>query len=95
MKTRENQSKEIPKEELIGVKTISLERAKQIMNEEGVEYTDDELNEILDFISKAISIATSHYERVKQKETKVISINTSTHETKSIPLHPGKYGRAS
>ena len=54
-----------------------------------------ELQEILDFISNVISITTCHYERIKEKETKVISINTSTHETKSISLHPSKYRRAS
>lgn len=91
MKTKQNQ----PREELTGVKTISIERAKEIMKEEGIEYTDKELEEILDFISKVISITTGHYERIKQKETKVISLNTSTHETKSIPLHPSKHRRAS
>lgn len=76
-------------------KIISIERAKEIMEEEGLEYSDDELQEILDFISNVISITTCHYERIKEKETKVISINTSTHETKSISLHPSKYRRAS
>ena len=91
MKTKQNQ----PREELTGVKTISIERAKEIMKEEGIEYTDKELEEILDFLSKVISITTGHYERIKQNETKVISLNTSTHETKSIPLHPSKHRRAS
>ena len=91
MKTKQHQ----PRKELTGVKTISIERAKEIMKEEGIEYTDKELEEILDFISKVISITTGHYERIKQNETKVISLNTSTHETKSIPLHPSKHRRAS
>lgn len=91
MKTKANP----PNEELTGVKTISINRAKEIMREEGIEYTDDELREILDFISKVVSITTTHYERVKQKQAKIISINsTETHETKSIPLHPSKYRRA-
>lgn len=84
------------KEELAGVKTISLVRAKEIMKEEGIEYTDDELKQVLDFISTVISITAPHYERLQQKKVKVISINTnSPHETKSIPLHPCKYRRAS
>ncbi len=91
MKTKQNQ----PSEELTGVKVISIERVKEIMKEEGIEYTDKELGEVLDFISKVISITTCHYERLKQKETKVISLNRSTHETKSIPLHPSKHRRAS
>lgn len=92
MKTKSNQ---VQREKLIGVKTISIEAAKKIMEQEGVEYSDEELQEILDLISNIISITTSHYERIKEKETKVISINTSTHETKSIPLHPSKHRRAS
>ena len=90
-----SKSNEVQREKLIGLKTISIEAAKKIMEEEGIEYSDQELQEILDFISNAISITTSHYERIKEKQTKVISINTSTHETKSIPLHPSKHRRAS
>jgi len=89
-----SKSCQLQKEKLIGVKTISIEAAKKIMEEEGIEYSDEELKEILDFISNIISLTTSHYERIKEKETKVISINTSTHETKSIPLHPSKHRRA-
>jgi len=85
----------VQNEKLIGVKTISIEATKKIMEQEGVEYSDEELQEILDFISNIISITTSHYERIKEKETKIISINTCTHETKSIPLHPSKHRRAS
>jgi hypothetical protein len=94
MKTKPIQQKEKSTDEVTGAKTISLQRAKEIMNEEAIEYTDEELKEILDFISKVITITASHYERVKEKQAKIISINTnSTHETKSIPLHQSKYGR--
>jgi hypothetical protein len=82
-------------EDFTSVKPISVERAREIMNEEEIEYTDLELQEILEFISKVLSITTLHYERIRQDETKVISINTSKHETKSIPLHPSKHRRAS
>ena len=79
-----------------GAETVSLQRAKEIMAEEGIEYTDEEIKELLDFLSKVIIITTAHYERKKQSEAKIISINTNTtHETKSIPLHPGEYRRAS
>lgn len=82
--------------EIKGAETVSLQRAREIMTEEGIEYSDEELKEILDFVSKVISITTARYERTKQNEAKVISINTNTtHETKSIPLHPGEYRRAS
>jgi hypothetical protein len=44
-------------------KTISLERARQICEEEELDYTHEELVLILDFVSKVISITTTHYER--------------------------------
>lgn len=96
MKTKPLSEKENHDSESKGAEVISLQRAKEIMKDEGIEYTDDELTEILHFISKVISITTSHYERVKRKQAKIISINTNTtHETKSVPLHPCEHRRAS
>lgn len=46
---------------------ISLAQAKEIMNEEGIDYDDEELAEILAFVSELISITTCHYERLKKK----------------------------
>ncbi|RYZ27117.1 MAG: hypothetical protein EOO10_13690 [Chitinophagaceae bacterium] len=92
MKTKTGPRMENPKVE----KTIPLARAKDIMREEGIDYTDEELKEVLQFVAKVVSITTTHYERVKQKEATIININTSTtHETKSLPLHPRQYRRAS
>lgn len=45
------------------VKTISLERAREICKEEELDYTHEELLLILGFVSQVISITTSHYER--------------------------------
>lgn len=96
IKTKLTPLPEKPKVETSGSKTISFQRAKEIMQEEGIDYTDEELKEVLDFISKVISITTSHYERIKQKQAKVISVNTNKpHETKSISLHSSEYGRTS
>lgn len=97
MKTKNNPlTKRQVNEAKVVQQAIPLARAKEIMIEEGIEYTDEELKEVLQFITKVISIATGHYERLKEKEAKVISINTiTTHETKSIPLHPCKHRRAS
>lgn len=79
-----------------GASVIPLQRAKEIMEEEGIEYTNEELKEVMNFLAKVVSITTAHFERKKQGEAKVISINTkTTHETKSVPLHPGEYRRAS
>ncbi len=94
MKTKLKPSTEKSEGKITGGETISFQRAKQIMQEEGIEYTVEELKEVLDFISKVISITTSHYERIKQKQTKIISVNTNKpHETKSIPLHSSEYRR--
>lgn len=94
MKTKLIPLAEKPKDEIIGNETISLQRAREIVEEEGIEYTDEELKDVLEFISKVISITTSHYERVKQKQTNIISVNSNKpHETKSIPLHSSKYRR--
>lgn len=82
--------------EIKGVSTISLQRAKEIMKEEGPEYTDDELKEVLHFVASIITITSTYYERTKQTEAKIISINqNTTHETKSHSLHPCEHRRAS
>lgn len=96
MKNKATNSNEKPQENMLETKTITIERAKEIMKEEGIEYTGEELKQVLDFISEVILITTTHFERVKQKETKVISINTNRiHETKSIPLYSSEHRRAS
>ncbi len=96
MKTLKLALTEKPSEEITGKEMVSVHRAKEIMKEEGIEYSDEELKELLQFISKVVSITTAHYERVNEREAKIISINTNTtHETKSIPLHPREYRRAS
>lgn len=76
--------------------TIALTRAKEIMREEEIEYTDEEVKEVLQFVSKVVSISCSHYERTKQNQAKIININTNTtHETTSLSLHPCQHRRAS
>jgi FKBP-type peptidyl-prolyl cis-trans isomerase (trigger factor) len=85
---------EKPVQEAIEQKILSLHRVREIMEEEGIQYTDEELQEMIDFISKWIIISTDHYKRLKERKTKIISLNTDhSHETKSIPIHSRKYGR--
>lgn len=96
MKTKSNPQKEKPVIEAGMIQTIPIARAKEIIDEEGVEYTIEELKEVLQFVSKVVSITTSHYERIKEKEAKIININTiTTHETTSLPLYPCQHRRAS
>jgi hypothetical protein len=95
MKPPPKQKTENAHNEIAGIQPIPLHRAKDIMKEEGIKYSDEELSEVLQFISKVISITTSHYERRKERQAKVISINTNrTHEKESILIHPSKYRRA-
>ena len=94
MKATATQSNENTDQEAIERKLLTLQRAREIMNEEGIQYTDEELQEVIDFISKWIVISTDHYARLKEQKTKIISLNSNqSHETKSIPIHPRKYGR--
>ena len=94
MKTKQISESESPHKEINGASPISIHRVKEIMVEERINYTDEELNEILHFIFNVISITTNHYERKKQNETKAIFIKTNTtHETKSIPLYPCQHRR--
>jgi hypothetical protein len=94
MKTTVHQSNEKTDQEAIERKVLSLQRAREIMQEEGITYTDEQLQEVIDLISKWIIISTDHYKRLKERKTKIISLNTNhSHETKSIPIHPRKYGR--
>jgi hypothetical protein len=94
MKTTLKSEAENSDKEINGAAPISVHRVKEIMEEEGINYTDEELDEVLDFLFSVVSITTAHYERKKQNETKVISIKTNaTHETKSIPLYPCQHRR--
>jgi hypothetical protein len=93
MKNTVPQSDKIANQEAIERNVLSPQRVKEIMQEEGIEYTEEELQEVIDTISKWIVISADHYSRIKQK-TKIISLNSNpTHETKSIPIHSRKYGR--
>lgn len=75
---------------------VSIEQCREIMNRDGVEYTDEELLVIRDFMYLIVDITRSHYERV-QDQSKIIDINENNtdHETKSISIRPGEYRRAS
>lgn len=94
MKSQTTQLDEKTGQEAIERKFISLERAREIMQEEGIEYTDEELQDVVDFIAKMIIISTDHYKRSKERKIKVIPLNSNhPHETKSISIHPRKHGR--
>ena len=75
---------------------LSLELSRKILNKNGIEYTDEEILTIREFMYRVAEITTKHYQRVKEANSKVIPIiQTNQDETKSIPLRSGKYRRAS
>jgi hypothetical protein len=74
-------------------KTISLERAREICKEEELDYSREELVLILDFVSKVVSITTSHYERTYCKAAWLLINTNHLYEAESILIHPGQYGR--
>lgn len=94
MKDTATNSNEKNDQEITERKMLSLQRVREIMQEEGITYTDEELIEVIDLISKWIIISTDHYKRIKEQESKIISLHSNhSHETKSIPIHSRKYGR--
>ena len=74
---------------------LSLEVCKRIMNKNGLNYADNEIIQIRDFLYLMAEISTNHFHRKVTQETKIISLtdNENNVKTKSIPLHPGKYRR--
>jgi len=73
---------------------ISLEQSREILNQNGIEYTDEEILIIREFMYRVAEITTKHYQRIKENNGKVIPIiQTNQDETKSISLHSGKYRR--
>lgn len=74
---------------------LSLEESRAILNKNGIEYTDEEILVIREFMYCVAEITSKYYQRIKDNNAKVIPITqTVQDETKSIPLHSGKYRRA-
>jgi hypothetical protein len=74
---------------------ISIEKCRNVMKENGIEYTDEELLILRDFLYRLLEISSSNWERIKEKEAKIFEINQLDHEKKSIPLCESKHRRAS
>jgi hypothetical protein len=74
---------------------ISIEKCREVMKKNGIEYTDEELLILRDFLYRLLEISNSHWERIKEKEAKIFEINQPDHEKKSIPLCASKHRRAS
>lgn len=73
---------------------LSLEQSRTILNQNGIEYTDEEILIIREFMYCVAEITAKHYQRIKENNSKVISITqTDQDEATSLSLHSGKYRR--
>ena len=75
---------------------ISLEECRAILNQDGFEYTDEEILIIRDFMYQMAEMTIRHYHDHRINQSTVISINEiNDDKTKSIPIRPCKHRRAS
>ena len=75
---------------------LSLEASKAILNQHGIVYSDEEILIIREFMCRVAEITAAYCQRLKENDSKVITLTqTNQDETKSIPIHTGKYRRAS
>ena len=86
---------------------LSITESKKILNRNGLNYTDEEINQIREFIYVLAEIDYEIFMRCFQEEikkndsaeTKIIAINNNqnkiNNEQDSNSLHPSEYRRAS
>ena len=96
MKKRGNTALEaIEKENSVSRPMLSVEQSRAILNQRGIEYTDDEILIIRDYMYRVAEITIKHYERIKDNDLTIVpKIQADQDEAESIPIHPGKYRRA-
>ena len=75
---------------------ISLEKTREIWNDEERTYTDDELIRIRDWMYSMAASIIRTARKSRNISPTIISLNEQSNETaQSNTLHPGKYRRAS
>ncbi len=75
---------------------LSIDECKSILNQDGLEYTDEEILIIRDFMYQMAEMTIRHYHDHRLCQPKVISINKiNDDKTKSIPIRPSQHRRAS
>ncbi len=74
---------------------LSVAACKKILNENGNNYTDEEVLKIRDYLYKLAEIQCRHFKDWQEKqESKIVHLNSNHYETtKSYPLYQGKYRR--
>lgn len=72
---------------------LSLEHCKKVLNQDGLNFTDEEVILIRDYLYAMAEIDFLYFtEEVLKKETE--TKNQNNNETKSHSLHQSKYRRA-
>lgn len=88
-----NQPTELPS------KKLGLEQLRKIWDDEHKTYTDEELFKIREWLyvvaDIVISVANKIETQYREEQTKVISLQSIQHETKSNLVHQSEYRRAS
>ena len=75
---------------------LSLDASKNILNQHGITYTDEEILIIREFMYRVAEFTASHYQRLKENDSKIITLTqTNPDETQSIPIHSRIHRRAS
>ena len=74
---------------------LSLQECKAILNQDRLEYTDEEILIIRDFMYQMAEMTIRHYHDHRISQSKVIAINEiKDDKKKSIPIRPSKHRRA-
>ncbi len=71
-----------------------IEKAKAILNQYGISYTDEEIAIIRDFITRLTEITLAFHERAKAKRVIPITQINDHESAKSLSLHPCQHRRA-
>lgn len=79
----------------MNAKVVSIEQCREVMKANGIEYTDEELLLVREFLYRLADISGSHYQRRKEQElkAKIIKLNNEDNGQTSIPLYPCEYRR--
>ena len=73
---------------------LSLAFCKKILNENGNDYTDEQVLRIRDYLYKLAEIECRYFKQWKsEQESKIVPINRDYETTESYPLHSGEYRR--
>ncbi len=73
---------------------FSIEKAKAILNQNGISYTDEEITIIRDLITRLTEIILAFNERAKAKRVIPITQINDHEPAKSLPLYPCQHRRA-